>query len=351
MKLQTQQATPRVMAVDDDDASRIMLKAALESAGYEVDVTHNPTDVIAAAEAGEISVVISDWNMPGMTGIELCRAIRALGGERYIYLILLTSRSDPDEIVTGLDSGADDFVIKPFNPRELAKRVEIGLRTCALDTRDATIFALAKLAESRDPETGAHLERVQNYARALSEAMLNKGLHPDVIDQAFVALIHATTPLHDIGKVAVPDSILLKPGQLSDTEFDVMKSHTLIGAETLKAVADRYPDAPFLRTACEIARSHHERWDGSGYPDGLSGTDIPLAARIMALADVYDALVSKRVYKAAMEHDVAVRIISESAGSHFDPQLVEIFLEIEAKFNAIHAAFQEDPGTNLKTAA
>lgn len=331
----------KVLAVDDDSTMRLMIEGTLEAAGYAVTTLEDPRDAIPLVESGDYPVVISDWNMPQMTGVELCRAVRDLGIDRYVYFILLTSKSESADVVEGLDSGADDFVAKPFNPAELEKRVEVGIRTASLDTRDATIFALAKLAESRDPETGAHLERVRNYAKVLAERLLEKGLHRGLVDRGFVRLMYATTPLHDIGKVAIPDNVLLKPGQLNDREFDVMKSHTVIGAETLAAVADRYPWAPFLRTACDIARHHHERWDGTGYPDGLAGEAIPLPARIMSIADVYDALTSKRVYKEAFEHDVAVAIIRDNAGTQFDPELAEVFLEIEQAFHSIRKQYEE----------
>ncbi len=331
----------RILAVDDEATSRMMLVATLQDAGYDVTDVEDPREALGLAQSGSFPVVVSDWNMPGMTGLELCRAIRASTTERYVYVILLTSNSDPSDVVEGLDSGADDFVVKPFNPLELIKRVEIGVRISSLDTRDATIFALAKLTESRDPETGSHLERVQNYSRELAAKLFEDGHLPSGLDEAFVKLIYSTTPLHDIGKVAIPDSVLLKPGQLNDQEFEIMKSHTVIGATTIAAVADRYPWAAFLRTAHDIARSHHERWDGSGYPDGLEGREIPVAARIMSVADVYDALTSKRVYKQAREHEVSVSIISEGSGTQFDPVIVDAFLSLEERFREIRETFSD----------
>src|SRR6185295_753174 len=225
-------------------------------------------------------------------GLELCRAIRNHDFGGYVYFILLTGRDGSASIVEGLATGADDFITKPFDPEELSARVRVAERILSLNTRDMTIFALAKLAESRDPETGHHLERVQNYSRRLAQHLLQSGRYPDEVDAAFVNLIYDTSPLHDIGKVAIPDCVLLKPGRLSDDEFQIMKTHTTMGAQTLEAAARKYPKARYLRIAREIAESHHEKWDGGGYPKGLIGCDIPLAARIVALADVYDALVS-----------------------------------------------------------
>jgi len=203
------------------------------------------------------------------------------------------------------------------------------------DMRNMTIFALAKLAESRDPETGQHLERVRDYVRELAEMLASQGKGGSEIDEKFVRLIYVTSPLHDVGKVGIPDHVLLKPGRLDDREFGIMKTHCATGAETLGSALERYPEAEFLQMARDIAACHHERVDGSGYPDGLAGEEIPLCGRIFAVADVYDALVSRRVYKDAFTHDVARSIVKEGRGTQFDPDVVEAFLHCEEKFVAI----------------
>ncbi len=195
-----------------------------------------------------------------------------------------------------------------------------------------TVFAMAKLAESRDSETGAHLERVREYSRILAQRLRQKPKFRDVIDDEYVRLIYETSPLHDIGKVAIPDAILLKPGKLTPDEFAVMQMHTVRGAETLDAALLEFPNARFLRIAKEIALSHHEKYDGSGYPAGLRGDGIPLSGRIVAVADVYDALTSKRIYKPVLSHETAVSSIVNEAGRHFDPDLVETFLESADEF-------------------
>src|SRR6185295_17304321 len=205
----------------------------------------------------------------------------------------------------------------------------------SLITRDVTIFALAKLAESRDPDTGAHLERVRQYSRLLAEHLRHLPEFEDEVDEEFVRNIFLTSPLHDIGKVGVPDAVLLKPARLSDREFEIMKGHTIIGAETLDAVLKFSPGTEFLKMARDIALTHHEQWSGGGYPHGLKGLDIPLAGRIVALADVYDALTSKRVYKDAYPHEVARGIIVEGAGAHGDPDLVDAFFELQPQFEAV----------------
>jgi len=208
----------------------------------------------------------------------------------------------------------------------------------AVATRDVTVMTLAKLAESRDPETGEHLERMQAYAQILAKYLARQGPYTDQIDACFLEDLHRSSPLHDIGKVGIPDEILLKPGLLTPEEFAVMKQHSRIGAEALKQVAGESDYASFLDMAAEIARHHHERFDGSGYPDGLRGTQIPLSARIVALADVFDALTSVRIYKDAVDPEVTRRLIEEEEGRHFDPAVVEAFRACYDDFLAVFTA-------------
>lgn len=332
----------RILTVDDDPIALEMLRHAMARAGHEVVCAANGREALDVLRAGNESyrLVISDWEMPQMTGVELCRAIRAGDAAGYVYVILLTARGQKD-VVEGLSAGADDFMSKPFNPAELAVRVRIGERVAALETRDLTIFSLAKLAESRDPETGAHLERVCGYCRVLTNHLATLSKFAAEIDPAYARLIYLTSALHDIGKVAIPDSVLLKPGRLSDREFAMMKEHTTLGAKTLEAALKQHPEARFLRMAKEIAATHHERWDGTGYPSGLKGTDIPLCGRIVALADVYDALSSKRVYKSAFTHDVARSIIVNDKGTHFDPDVVDAFIACEQQFVAVRERYAD----------
>lgn len=331
---------PAVLIVDDDLTIRIALKALLESDGFTVETAESAEQALEMLSGSRFTIVISDWEMEGMSGIDLCRKIRDLTDTSYIYFFLLTSHSDPARLLEGLEAGADDFISKPYNPAELRVRLLAARRIMSIDTRDVTIFALAKLAESRDPETGSHLERVRAYSRTLAAYLRGQNVFPE-IDAEFVRLVFQTSPLHDIGKVAIPDSVLLKPGQLSDTEFDIMKTHTLAGAETLAAALERYPEQRFLKLAHEIALSHHERWDGSGYPHGLVGQEIPVSARIMAVADVYDALTSKRVYKDAFTHEVASSMIIDASGSHFDPVLIDAFRELKEEFHQIRQGIDD----------
>jgi len=332
----------RVLIVDDDELALEMLRNALEGAGHEVESASNGREALEALERNPACrLVVSDWEMPEMSGPQLCVAIRAGDFPSYIYVILLTSREGTQSIVQGLSAGADDFITKPFIPAELAVRLRTGERILSLEMRDLTIFAMAKLAESRDPESGAHLERVRNYSRLLAQQLSKLPKFKSEVDAGYVRLIYLTSPLHDIGKVAIPDCVLLKPGRLSDREFEIMKSHTTMGAETLDAALKQHPEAKFLRIAREIAASHHERWDGTGYPNALKGAAIPLCGRIVAVADVYDALTSKRVYKGAFSHDVARSVILEGAGSHFDPDIVAAFTACETQLINTQTRFTE----------
>ena len=332
----------KVLVVDDDPISVELLKHTLTESGHDVVAHDNGSSAIEYLMSDTTCrMVITDWEMPVMDGLELARRIRSSIPGRYVYVIMLTSREGTQSVVDGLSAGADDFITKPFHPAELEVRVNSGRRLLALESRNMTIFALAKLAESRDPETGSHLERVRNYSRLLAQHLGKSDAFGEMIDDKFVDLMYLTSPLHDIGKVAIPDYVLLKPGQLDNHEFDIMKSHTTEGAATLDQVLKMQPEAEFLVIARDIAAYHHERYDGNGYPKGLKGDDIPLCARIFSIADVYDALISKRVYKKAFTHDVAKNLICEGSGTQFDSRVIKGFLELEDDFIKIVAGYDK----------
>ncbi|MDB5324172.1 MAG: response regulator receiver modulated metal dependent phosphohydrolase [Phycisphaerales bacterium] len=331
----------RILIVEDNAIALQVLHNALVQAGHEVQTARGGQEALEIVRSGDCSLVVSDWEMPGMSGVELFRAIRAEELPTYVYLILLTSHDTPEEKIAGLNAGADDFMTKPFDPAELIARIRAAERMLSLETRDVAIFAMAKLAESRDSETGAHLERVQRYCRVLAHSLQRSRNSAEPIDDEFVRLIYLTSPLHDIGKVGIPDCVLLKPGRLSDREFEIMKTHAMLGAQTLDAALRKFPSVKFLQMARDIAATHHERFDGTGYPAALAGKQIPLSGRIVALADVYDALTSKRVYKDAFGHDVARSIILKDAGTHFDPDVINAFIESESEFSAIREQFAE----------
>lgn len=323
----------RVLVVDDSKMALELLRNAVAHAGYEVLTASNGAEALEIIRSGAARLVVSDWEMPQMNGPELCRAIRAdhsFGGS--VYIIMLTAREGENDAVEGLHAGADEFIQKPFRPAELIARLRAGERILSVEARDLTVLALAKLAESRDPGTGQHVERVREFATLLAEDLARQPKHAAACGPAFSRLIYLTSPLHDIGKLTLPDAVLLKPGRLNDAEFQIMKSHTTSGAETLAVALKQFPDAKYLQIACQIAETHHERWDGTGYPKGLKGADIPLCGRIMALADVYDAMTTKRVYKPAFDHQVVRAMIVESRGSHFDPDVVDAFVRLEQGF-------------------
>jgi putative two-component system response regulator len=264
-----------------------------------------------------------------MDGDELCRQVRRRQWNSYIYIVLVTSFDGIDHVVEGLRAGADDFLSKPYHPDELRVRLRTGERLLSLESRDAMLFTLAKLTESRDKDTGMHLDRMREYCRVLAQELSGWKQYRDEIDGEYIQLLYLTSPLHDIGKIGIPDRVLLKPGPLTKEEFEIMKQHTTIGGETLRVVTEAHPEARYLAMARDIAFSHHEHFDGSGYPFGLRGRDIPLCGRLTALPDVYDALTSRRVYKSKMSHDEAREIILKGAGTQFDPDVTEAFLRRE----------------------
>jgi len=340
----------RVLIVEDDADALAMLEHAIAHFGYEVAGASNGLEALELIRSGRFRLVVSDWEMPGMTGVELCREVRRRSASGYTYFILLTSRTGSGDLIDGLRAGADEFLPKPFNPLELEVRLRVAKRILSLESRDVVIFSLAKLAEARDPETGAHLERIREYCRVIGQHLCGLEAFRDEIDGDFVEMLYLTSPLHDIGKVGIPDNVLLKPGALTRDEFEIMKQHAAIGGATLSAAADAHPEAKYLQMARDIALSHHEKYDGSGYPAGLSGRQIPLCGRIVALADVYDALTTARVYKPAYSHEVAKSIIVEGKGRHFDPAMVEAFLANEAVFVRIRECFEDAQSANQAAA-
>jgi len=329
----------RVLLVEDDPNTIDLLENALVHFGYDVTRAANGLEALEQLHTDHYPLIISDWEMPEMSGIELCREVRQRMSSSYTYFILLTMRSGTNNVLDALAAGADEFLSKPFDPHELQMRLQVAERILSLESRDLVIFSLARLAEARDPETGAHLERIREYCRVVSRHLSRQMKFRSQVDGNYVQLLYLTSPLHDIGKVGIPDSILLKPGRLTPDEFEVMKQHSVIGGETLHAAAVAYPGAKYLQMARDIAFSHHEKFDGSGYPHGLRGEDIPLCGRIVAIADVYDALTTARVYKPAYSHEVAKNIILEGSGKHFDPEIVDAFIANEDRFVEIKEQF------------
>jgi putative two-component system response regulator len=322
----------KILIAEDDPVSRAKLEKIVETIGHSPVSAPNGKEALKQWENSRPAMLITDWCMPEMDGLELIKEIRRRQGSRYVFIIMVTSQDSTDNLVTGIEAGADDFITKPFSKDELAVRIKAGERILNFETRDIVIFSMANLAEARDSETGNHLNRIRSYSKILAETIMASENRPGEMVPHFIDNIMLTSPLHDIGKIGIPDFVLLKPGRLDDREFDIMKSHSTIGWQALSNALHKYPNADYLRMSADIALCHHEKFDGSGYPNGKKGEEIPLAARIVALADVYDALVSKRVYKSAFPHEVSRSIILKERGKHFDPVVIDAFEKCEGEF-------------------
>ena len=357
--------SPRILIVDDEPINVKVLVDLLRP-NYSLIVARDGFQALDRLKADPLpDLALVDVMMPGMTGLELCRKMKTDARLVEVPVIFVTALGQPANETEGFDSGAVDYITKPVSPAIVLARVrthlalraasrELQSRNQSLEdlvaqrtrelalTQDMTIQALAGLVESRDKETGAHVLRTQRYVQALGEEMLRDPRFEAQLSPRQVELMAKAAPLHDVGKVGIPDSILQKPGKLTPEEFEIMKRHTVIGGEALAAVAaEARFGVGFLRYGVEIASSHHEKWDGSGYPKGLAGEQIPLAARLMALADVYDALTCERVYKPAFSHEEAMSMIIDQRGRHFDPGVVDAFLRRGDDFAAIAASLRE----------
>ena len=344
------------MVVDDVPQNVELLTNMLEAHGYRVFAFIKGELALNAAKKNPPDLFLLDVRMPGLDGYQVCEKLKADPELTKIPVVFLSALSDLDDKITAFHAGGVDYITKPFQFEEVLIRVRTHLKIKELqeklelynnnlqqlvaeqvkeisEAQMSIIFALAKLAEYRDADTGGHLERVQEFCRLLAEALQKDSPYKNQIDPKYVANIFLASPLHDIGKVAIPDRILLKPDKLNDEEFAVMKTHAIIGAEYLEEVLTKYPKNAFIKMGVEVARFSHERWDGKGYPLGLAGEAIPLSARIMALADVYDALRSKRCYKKPVDHKIAFQVIVDASGTQFDPVIVEAFVKLSDAFN------------------
>ncbi len=329
----------KILLVDDEPAQRMLLKMCLQQEEYTVSEAENGEQALAVLEREpDIRLVITDLEMPVINGFEFIQKVRT-NDVRYRYIIVLTSSEEDTALVKALSLGADDFITKPVKPEEMRLRVKGGLRLLRLEIQEEIILGMAKLAEYRSDETGYHLERVYHYTRILGRYLSQKAPQCGVSSQ-MAEEIARVSPLHDIGKVAIPDSILHKPGGLTPREFEVMKEHAAIGGQLINDIYEK-SYSPYLKIAFEVAMFHHERYDGSGYPKGLKGEEIPVSARIMALADIYDAMTSKRCYKEAMTHQETKKLILESCGSHIDPKMVDAFLDREEEWLVVSKKFKD----------
>ena len=353
-----------VLVVDDTEANLDILVDALGDI-YDVSVAMDGESALETVEEEPPDIILLDIMMPGMDGYEVCQRLKDNPDYARIPVIFLTALTEVENKTKGFRMGAVDYITKPFEVLEVQARVRTHLslvmasrelemqneileekvleRTRELaQTQDVTIFSLATLAETRDNETGGHILRTQRYVDVLARHLAGNPRYANLLTPKTIELLFKSAPLHDIGKVGVPDAILLKPGKLTDQEFDIMKSHAELGFQALVKAEEAFnlEDKPsFLEHARDIALYHHEKWNGKGYPKGLKGEEIPLSGRIMAVADVYDALICKRVYKPPFSHEKAAGIINQESGAHFDPELVEAFLAVEDEFRRIAAEF------------
>ena len=353
----SQNAGGSILVVDD---TRSNLDLLVDTLGdhYDLSVATNGAAALHLAAESCPDLILLDIMMPGMDGFEVLRRLRAVEATREVPVIFLSALTEIGSKAMGFELGAVDYITKPFQIEEVFARVNTHLKLRQAQeslklfntrlqelvsqqveeisrSQLAMIFALAKLSHTRDDDTGLHLERVQHLCKLLATALAECPAFKDTVTSTFINAIFHASPLHDVGKVGIADSILLKPGRLTEEEFEVMKTHTTVGAITLESVHRQYPSNVFIEMGIDIARYHHEKWNGCGYPEGLHAEAIPLSARIMALVDVYDALRARRPYKEPFSHERAVTIIREESGRAFDPDIVTVFLQIENEFDAV----------------
>lgn len=349
---------PTILIVDDSPSNLSMISNLLHES-YTVKAVNRGAKVFKVVSDEQPDLILLDIMMPDVDGYEVCRQLKADPFTRNIPIIFLTSRSEIESEELGMKLGAVDYITRPISPLILMSRVkahfvdasaartlrvsneylefEVSKRTRQLEAlQDVTILALASLAETRDADTGNHLKRTQHYIRVLGNKLKTHPRFCDFLSPAMIEVLYKSAPLHDIGKVGIPDRILLKPGRYLPEEFEIMKNHPTLGRDALvKAQETVGQTIEFLEIAKEIVYSHHEKWDGTGYPQGLVGEQIPISARLMAIADVYDALVCRRVYKPGLTHSQATKIITDGRGKHFDPDVVDAFLASSAEFQFI----------------
>ena len=348
-----------VLVVDDTPENLSLMSALLKDL-YKVKVANHGDKCLKIAQSDNPpDLILLDIMMPDIDGYEVCRRLKAQAATRDIPVIFLTAKSETEDETKGLEMGAVDYITKPISPSIVLARVatQLALKASAdflrnkndflerevakrtqevMAIQEVTILAMASLAETRDSDTGNHIRRTQHYVQALAEALKPHPRFTSALTPYYIQMLFRSAPLHDIGKVGIPDSILLKPGRLTPEEFEIMKKHTNLGCNAIGHAEDVLgTKVEFLSMAKDIALYHQEKWDGSGYPEGLIGDAIPISARLMALADVYDALISHRVYKKGMSHTQAADIIVQGRGSHFDPDVVDSFLEIQEEFRSI----------------
>ncbi len=362
---------PTSILIVDDAPENLAVLSELLLPDYQVKAATNGPRALEIIASGPVpDLILLDVMMPEMDGYQVFARLKENLRTRDIPVIFVTAMDATRDEEHGLEMGAVDYITKPLRAPIVLARVHTQLELARARRQlqdqntfleaeiarrmgenqviqDVSIHALARLAETRDPETGNHLRRTQEYVRTLAEQLLEHPRFREHLNPRMITNLAKSAPLHDIGKVGIPDYILLKPGKLEPAEWEIMKTHARLGAEAIaQAERDAAREVEFLALAKEIARHHHERWDGSGYPDRLAGDDIPVSARLMALADVFDALISRRVYKEPMEFTEARDIIVAGRASHFDPDVVDAFLEVFACFQSIARQYSDAEETD-----
>jgi len=339
-----------IFVVDDNDINLSMAKEALKDY-YRVMTLPSAAKMFALLEKVTPDLILLDIEMPEMDGFDALRRLKSNSAQSDIPVIFLTSMTDSEIEVNGFQLGVVDFITKPFSAPVLLNRINTHLnideltreRTSQLSEKteqlqnlqNSIVFVVSDMVENRDKGTGGHIDRTATYIALLVDAMKAQEVYVDGLKEIDMDLFVSSARLHDVGKISIPDDILNKPGKLTKDEYNIMKKHSPEGERVVDQMISRTDDAEFLKNAKLFAGYHHERWDGTGYPHGLAGTDIPLQGRIMAIVDVYDALVSERPYKKAYAADEAVAIIMENKGSHFDPDITDVFYSIRDQFEEV----------------
>jgi len=336
-----------IFVVDDSDTNLSMAESALEN-HYRVLTMPSADKMFAFLEKVTPDLILLDIEMPGMDGFDTLRRLKSETAWANIPVMFLTGRTDTDVEVHGFEIGAVDFVTKPFSEPVLLNRIKTHLeideiireRTAQLNRlQNSIVSVLANIVEHRDKGTGGHIERTSAYIRILIDEMRKRGVYTEEISSWDTDKIISSARMHDLGKISITDIIVNKPGKLTDDEYEIMKTHALEGERIIDEIIARTGEGEFLRNARLFAGCHHERWDGKGYPHRLKGDEIPLQGRIMAIVDVYDALVSERPYKRAFTEEEAVQIIMQNAGSHYDPLIANVFFEARDLFKSVKAEF------------
>ena len=348
MNMQNQDARRTILIVDDAPENIVILDRMLNR-DYKVKASISGEKALHIAQSKDPpDLILLDIIMPGMDGYQVCRRLKQSSATKKIPVIFVTSKDEEKDETEGFSAGAVDFITKPVSEPIVRARVKTHLalydqnrileekvrdRTRELVlVKEATIECLAALAECRDQETGNHIQRTQRYVKLLGERLMDHPRFKPHLDQDVLEELHKSAPLHDIGKIGVRDAILMKPGKLNESEFEEMKRHTSIGRDALLAAEKKLGGNSFLQLAAQMAYTHHEKWDGSGYPEGLKGEGIPYCGRIMAPADVYDALISRRVYKSPFSHHMAVELMLRERGKAFDPDVLDAFMDLQEEF-------------------